>query len=178
MGVNTNSTVVLDKALTKDNYLTFAEAQSDIEVSGMVSGDAKQGDTVTVTIDDSQYVAVVGADYTFTVSIPGNTLANSKNKVLTASLETTDLDGNVAVATDSATFGAYQASVSSATLLNNDDETTSNPGWAINLDEATIEDTTVTLSINDALHSANYGRDYSGVMQVFSFPVNCSPKSH
>ncbi|WP_283130576.1 Calx-beta domain-containing protein [Enterovibrio norvegicus] len=168
MGVNTNSTVVLDKALTKDNYLTFAEAQSDIEVSGMVSGDAKQGDTVTVTIDDSQYVAVVGADYTFTVSIPGNTLANSKNKVLTASLETTDLDGNVAVATDSATFGAYQASVSSATLLNNDDETTSNPGWAINLDEATIEDTTVTLSINDALHSANYGRDYSGVMQVFS----------
>ncbi|KKD58051.1 hypothetical protein RN22_23170, partial [Grimontia sp. AD028] len=168
MNANTLTTITLDNLIAGDAALTYAEAQTDIDITGIVSGNISEGDTVTVSIDNNQFIGVVSADNTFTVSVPGSTLASSETRTVTASVETTDSNGNTSFVNDSKSYSAYESTVSSVTLLNNGVEGSTAPGWTVNLDQATIEDTTVTLSANDTVHSASYGSDYSGVMQVFS----------
>ncbi|MFQ1658988.1 retention module-containing protein, partial [Aeromonas veronii] len=69
-----------------DDILNAEEAKGDVAVTGTVGGDAKEGDTVTLTIGVNTYTGKVQADNTFSINVPGSVLAanSSVNASVTA----------------------------------------------------------------------------------------------
>ncbi|MGE6078385.1 Ig-like domain-containing protein [Aeromonas veronii] len=79
--------------------LNAEEAKGDVAVTGTVGGDAKEGDTVTLTIGSNTYIGEVQAGNTFSINVPGGVLA--ANSSVNASVTATDENGNsVTVDTD------------------------------------------------------------------------------
>ncbi|MGK4474213.1 Ig-like domain-containing protein [Aeromonas molluscorum] len=95
----------LDANITADDVINAAEAGQDIPVSGTVSGEFKAGDTVTLTVNNTDYTGKVAADGRFTILVAGSDLAADGNKTIDASVTSTDAAGNSATATDSEGYG-------------------------------------------------------------------------
>ena len=84
-------TVTID-TLAKDNVLNVDEAKADLTISGTSTAEA--GQTVTVTLNDKDYTATVGADGRWTLSVPPadlGAMADGDNRV---SAVVTDRAGN------------------------------------------------------------------------------------
>ncbi|MDD1510544.1 Ig-like domain-containing protein, partial [Pseudomonas sp. CNPSo 3701] len=68
-----------------------------------VGGDAKIGDTVTLTVNGKSFTGLVtNANGTlgFSINVPGADLVADAGKTITASVSTTDAAGNTGTATD------------------------------------------------------------------------------
>uniref|UniRef100_UPI00223C8934 Ig-like domain-containing protein n=1 Tax=Aeromonas veronii TaxID=654 RepID=UPI00223C8934 len=89
------ATISLD-VIAGDDILNAAEAAADVAVTGTVGGDAKPGDTVTLTIGGNTYTGKVQAGNTFSINVPGSVLA--ANSSVNASVTATDENGNSATA--------------------------------------------------------------------------------
>ncbi|MDG1114331.1 MAG: Ig-like domain-containing protein, partial [Pseudomonadales bacterium] len=102
------ATIELDSAITSDNVINAQESNSDVTVSGSVGGEARVGDTVTLTVNGVQSQASVesieGA-LRFSVNIPGADLVADDDLTIDAAITTTDDAGNISeVATDVQTY--------------------------------------------------------------------------
>lgn len=80
-----------------NDIVNAVEAGSTVAVTGTVGGDAKAGDTVTLTVGNHSYTGTVAADGTYSVNIPGAVLAANTN--IGVSVTATDVNGNIATAT-------------------------------------------------------------------------------
>ncbi|WP_346815200.1 Ig-like domain-containing protein [Aeromonas hydrophila] len=95
----------LDSDITADDVINAAEAQQDIPVSGTVSGEFNEGDTVTLTVNGKSFTGPVTADGRFTILVAGSDLAADTDRTIEASVTSTDASGNSATATDSEGYG-------------------------------------------------------------------------
>ncbi|MEZ6975958.1 MULTISPECIES: retention module-containing protein, partial [unclassified Aeromonas] len=95
----------LDSDITADDVINATEAQQDIPVSGTVSGEFNEGDTVTLTVNGKTFTGLVAADGRFTILVAGSDLAVDTDRTIEASVTSTDAAGNSATATDSEGFG-------------------------------------------------------------------------
>ncbi|WP_194524226.1 Ig-like domain-containing protein, partial [Zobellia roscoffensis] len=86
--------------ITADNILNAAEAGADVAVTGTVSGDFNDGDTVTLTVDGTNYTGTVDALGAYSIDVPGSKLAADADTTVDGSVTTTDTAGNSASATD------------------------------------------------------------------------------
>ena len=86
-------TLIIDP-LSGDNLLNAAEAKQPLIVSG--SSSAEPGQEVTVTLNNVNYTATVGADGRWSVSVPASDLAALKDGTLTVSASVADKAGNPA----------------------------------------------------------------------------------
>ncbi|WP_121499394.1 Ig-like domain-containing protein, partial [Halomonas sp. ALS9] len=75
-----------------DDVINGEEATQTISVTGSVGGDAKAGDTVTLTVGDNSYEGTVGEDLTYAIDVPGSVLA--ENDSVTAEVTGSDAAGN------------------------------------------------------------------------------------
>ncbi|MFM5568851.1 retention module-containing protein, partial [Aeromonas veronii] len=91
----------LDANITADDVINAAESGQQIPVSGTVTGEFKEGDTVTLTVNNTAYTGPVDADGRFTILVAGSDLVADGNKTIDASVTSTDAAGNSATATDS-----------------------------------------------------------------------------
>ncbi|MEL7596471.1 Ig-like domain-containing protein [Aeromonas veronii] len=98
--VDTSASATIElNVIAGDDILNAEEAKGDVAVTGTVGGDAKEGDTVTLTIGVNTYTGKVQADNTFSINVPGSVLA--ANSSVNASVTATDENGNsVTVDTD------------------------------------------------------------------------------
>ena len=95
-------TVTLDGNITADDVINAAEAGGNVAVTGVVGGDAQVGDTVTLTVNGTNYTGAVQAGGTFSISVAGADLAAST--IVNASVSSTDAAGNVGTAGDTETY--------------------------------------------------------------------------
>ncbi len=86
--------------ITADNILNAAEAGADVAVTGTVSGDFNDGDTVTLTVDGTDYTGTVDAAGDYSIDVPGSKLAADADTTVDGSVTTTDTAGNSGTATD------------------------------------------------------------------------------
>ncbi|MGE6102484.1 Ig-like domain-containing protein [Aeromonas veronii] len=98
--VDTSASATIElNVIAGDDILNAEEAKGDVAVTGTVGGDAKEGDTVTLTIGSNTYIGEVQAGNTFSINVPGGVLA--ANSSVNASVTATDENGNsVTVDTD------------------------------------------------------------------------------
>ncbi|MBT9190562.1 Ig-like domain-containing protein, partial [Zobellia russellii] len=97
--VNPAPVLVIDD-VTADNVLNAAEAGADVAVTGTVSGDFNAGDTVTLTVDGTDYTGTVDASGDFSINIPGSALAADGDSTVDGSISTTDINGNTGTSTE------------------------------------------------------------------------------
>ncbi|MDF2415585.1 retention module-containing protein, partial [Aeromonas sp. 1HA1] len=72
--------ITLDANITADDVINAAEAGQQIPVSGTVTGEFKAGDTVTLTVNNTEYTGKVAADGRFTILVAGSDLAADGDK--------------------------------------------------------------------------------------------------
>ncbi|MUH38359.1 Ig-like domain-containing protein, partial [Zobellia amurskyensis] len=87
-----------------DNILNATEAGADVAVTGTVSGDFNTGDTVTLTVDGTDYTGTVDALGDYSIDIPGSALAADADTTVDGSVTTTDTAGNIGTATDTQVY--------------------------------------------------------------------------
>ncbi|WP_342059908.1 Ig-like domain-containing protein, partial [Aeromonas sp. OTU364] len=124
-GVDTQAPVALaiklDANITADDVINAAEAGQQIPVSGTVTGEFKAGDTVTLTVNNTDYTGKVAADGRFTILVAGSDLAADGNQTIEASVTSTDAAGNSATATDSEGYGVDTQAAGAPTVVIVDD---------------------------------------------------------
>ncbi|MEZ6932623.1 retention module-containing protein, partial [Aeromonas sp. S16(2024)] len=92
--------ITLDANITDDDIINAAETDQQIPVSGTVSGEFNEGDTVTLTVNNKTFTGQVDANGRFTILVAGSDLAADSDKTIDASVTSTDAAGNSATVTD------------------------------------------------------------------------------
>lgn len=110
-------TITLDASVTTDDTINSAEAAGNVTIGGAVGGDAKAGDTVTLTINGSTYTGTVSSGR-FSISVPGSALVADSDKVIDASISVTDTAGNTGTGTDTEGYGVDTTAPAPTVALN------------------------------------------------------------
>ncbi|MDO8651387.1 MAG: retention module-containing protein, partial [Undibacterium sp.] len=113
VNLNANASITVD-SITPDNILNAAESASAVTVTGTVGGDAKVGDTVTLTVNGLTYTGRVGAGNSYSISVPGAGLLADCDKTVDASVTATDGAGN---STTASAAHVYTTDTSAAATL-------------------------------------------------------------
>ncbi|WP_137375764.1 Ig-like domain-containing protein, partial [Vibrio gallaecicus] len=95
------ATITIDDDIAGDDIVNAAEAAGDVTITGTVGGDAKEGDTVTLTVNgnSTDYTGTVKADGTYSINVPGSELVADADSTIVASVSGTDEAGNPFTAT-------------------------------------------------------------------------------
>ena len=158
--------------VTPDNILSASEAVPGglIHITGLVGGDIKTGDTVTLSVGGHTYTEQVAGSM-FIVDVPGSVLKAANS--LTATITTTDAAGNTITATEN---HAYSVDTTAVAAISVDSITPDNiinaaeSGGKVSVTGSVSGDAkdgdTVTLSVN--------GTDYTGAVSggKYSIPVD------
>ena len=59
-------------------------------ITGSAGGDAKAGDTVTLTVNNVKYTGTLDANRAFSIDVPGKDLADDSDHTIDASITTTN----------------------------------------------------------------------------------------
>ncbi|WP_411705725.1 Ig-like domain-containing protein, partial [Edaphovirga cremea] len=94
--VDVTAPLVTIDPVTSDNVLNAAEVGSDLLLSG--TSTAQVGQTVTVTFNGQQYTATVGADGSWSTTVPTADLASLTDHNVTVSATVSDKAGNTSQA--------------------------------------------------------------------------------
>ncbi|MFI0845977.1 Ig-like domain-containing protein [Mesorhizobium sp. IMUNJ 23232] len=157
-------------SITADNIINAAEAGGPIAVTGTVGGDAKDGDTVTLTVNGHNYDGTVSGT-SFSINVDTADLVLDTN--VHASVSATDAAGNTATGTSD---HSYQVDLTATATIAVNDITADN---IINAAEAggTVAVTgTVSGDANDgdAVTLTVNGNTYGGTVSGTSFSINVS----
>ncbi len=79
-------------SISTDNVINASESQGVVTITGSVSGDAEQGDVVTLTVGGHSYSGVVGSSLQYHIDVPGAELAQTTT--VRASITSSDVAGN------------------------------------------------------------------------------------
>jgi len=152
-------TITLNPNVTADDIISSAEAAAGnkIAITGTVGGDAKPGDTVTLTVNGKDFTGTVAEDKSFSIEVPGSDLAADQDKTIDAKVTTTDAAGNTAsaTATDSYSVVLNQNPVVSAPLLANGIEDA--PAVTVDLLQGASDPNGDALSVSNVTYSVNGG---------------------
>jgi len=159
----TGSAAITVDNITADDVVNAAEAGGNISVTGSVGGDAAPGDTVSFTINGTNYSGTVQAGNTFSISVAGSDLAADTS--FDATVTGTDSAGNPFSATTTSTHTvdtSASATISVDNITADDVVNAAEAGGNINVTGSVGGDAapgdTVSFTIN--------GTNYSGTVQA------------
>ncbi|WP_234497372.1 VCBS domain-containing protein [Vibrio maritimus] len=84
------------ETIATDDVINAHESQGTVTITGSVSGDAQQGDVVTLRVAGHSYSGTVDGSHHYHVDVPGSELAQTTT--VHASITSSDLAGNVGTA--------------------------------------------------------------------------------
>jgi hypothetical protein len=114
--VTCNEPIIVDNITDDDIVNTAVESLGEINVTGCVGGDAAPGDKISLTVNGTDYMGVVAAGNTFSISVSGNDLENDTSFNVT--VEGNDDRGNPFSATTTSNHTVVNsAPVTPATAL-------------------------------------------------------------
>ncbi|WP_413505420.1 Ig-like domain-containing protein [Photobacterium phosphoreum] len=90
---------IIISSIAGDDIVNKQESETTVPITGLVGGDVNVGDTVTVTINGTDYTTTVNADKTWIVDVDGSALVNNSSDDVHASVTTNDGAGHQATAT-------------------------------------------------------------------------------
>ncbi|BFM40186.1 Ig-like domain-containing protein [Synechocystis sp. LKSZ1] len=118
--------ITLAADITADDIINGAEASQSIPITGTVEGEFNPGDTVILTINGQTFTGPVGNDGSFSINVPGSTLAADPDRTIEASITSTDGVGNSTTATDTETYSVDTTAPGAPTVTITED--TNNDG--------------------------------------------------
>ncbi len=166
--MDSSATISVD-AITSDDIVNAVEAGGLINVTGSVEGDATAGDTVSFTVNGTDYSGIVNTDNTFSIVVAGSDLASDSSFDVTVS--GTDLVGNpFSVSTTS----THQVDQTASATISVNSVTTDDIVNAAEASGTVAVSGTVggDASDGDIVSFAVNGQDYSGVVSAGEFSVD------
>ncbi|MFZ3205754.1 MAG: Ig-like domain-containing protein, partial [Pseudomonas sp.] len=124
-------TISLADDITADDIINAVEATQTIAITGTVGGDAKLGDTVTLTVNGKTFPGLVvdnAGTLGFSIDVPGADLAADTS--ITASVSTTDTAGNVGTASDTEGYSVDTTPAATPTAVTGTEDTAITLSWA------------------------------------------------
>ncbi|TKY84172.1 Ig-like domain-containing protein [Pectobacterium polonicum] len=108
--------------LSTDDYLNLAESGQPLTISGS-SQNVEQGQQVTITLNSQTYLATVGADGSWSTTVPATDVGNVPDGKQTVGASVTDVSGNPASTTHNITVITDPANLPGITIatLSGDD---------------------------------------------------------
>ena len=103
-------------SITADDIVNAAEAGGLVAVSGSVGGDAKVGDSVTVTVNGVAYSGLVAPGNSYSINVPGAGLLADGDKTVDASVSASDGAGNSITASAAHAYTVDTAAAASITI--------------------------------------------------------------
>lgn len=100
--------------VTSDNIVNNSESGGNVTITGTVGGDVKAGDIVTLTVNGVEYTGSVAAGK-FSIAVAGSNLVADADKIIEASVTTSDGAGNSTIANDSQSY-SVDTTLPTATL--------------------------------------------------------------
>ncbi|MDW4814098.1 VCBS domain-containing protein, partial [Shewanella fidelis] len=88
------SAVITIDPITADNVINAHESQTNIDITGSVTGDYQTGDTVTLTLNGNQYSGQVNQQGHYSISVAGSELVKDTDQQIDAAITVTDNAGN------------------------------------------------------------------------------------
>ncbi|MGL4351575.1 MAG: Ig-like domain-containing protein, partial [Plesiomonas shigelloides] len=140
-GVDTavNLHINLDPNITADDVINAAEQGQQIPVTGVVTGDFKVGDTVTLTVNNKDYTGkLLTTDGKFSINVAGSDLATDSDHIIDAKVTSTDAAGNSLTATDTEGYGVDVVDPIKPTVTIVDDA--NNDGWITKAESGTYNE--------------------------------------
>ena len=126
------ASITLDAAITADDVIDAIEQGANIAITGTVGGAVADGDTVTLTVNGTDYVGVVSGG-SFSIDVAGTDLTADADLTIDASVTVTDAAGNITTANDTET---YSVNVNPPVLdLDADDSSAAGTGYATTFTE-------------------------------------------
>ena len=165
------ATIALDANITADDIINAAEEATDIAITGTVGGDVQDGDTVTLTVNGTDYTGSVSGG-AFSIDVPGTALTADGDTTIDASVTTTDAAGNTATATDTESYSvdtaatatiALDANITADDIINAAEEAT-DIAITGTVGGDVPDGDTVTLTVN--------GTDYTGSVSGGAFTID------
>ncbi|MCA8867009.1 Ig-like domain-containing protein, partial [Halomonas sp. SBBP1] len=171
-GVDTDASATISiDTLAGDDVINGEEATQTISVTGSVGGDAKAGDTVTLTVGDDTFTGQVAADLTYAIDVPGSVLAD--NDSVTAEVTGEDAAGNAYSAEADRGYGVdtdASATISIDTLAGDDvingEEATQTISVTGSVGGDAKAGDTVTLTVGDNSYEGTVGEDLTYAINV------------
>jgi hypothetical protein len=120
--------------ITADNVVNIAESAGMVAVTGSVGGEVQDGDTVTLTVNGIAHTGAVSGGI-FSIDVASSNLVADPDKIVDASVSTTDTAGNSTTATTTKAYGVdVIAPTAVTTTLASITDHTGNPGDFITSD--------------------------------------------
>jgi VCBS repeat-containing protein len=104
------TTLVIDD-VTADNILNAPEWAGDVTVTGQVTGQFRDGDRITLTVNGNPFATTVNAQGEFSVDVTGTDLRDDVNRTIDAVLVASDLAGNTGNISGTKTYAVNQSPV-------------------------------------------------------------------
>src|SRR6185295_4059499 len=111
-------TITLTASITADDIINAAEAAGTVAISGVVGGDAQDGDTVTLTINGTDYTGTVSGG-AFSINVPGAQLVADADFTIDARVDTVSGTGTPGSGSDTESYTVDVTSVPTITLSAN-----------------------------------------------------------
>ncbi len=110
-------TITLTENITADDVIDAIEqASAAIAITGTVGGDAKEGDIVSITVNDVNSTGSVLAGNTFSINVNGSSLIADRDRTVEAMITTTT-DAGTGTASDTETYTVNIATTGGDTLV-------------------------------------------------------------
>jgi VCBS repeat-containing protein len=109
--------VIAVNDVTADNIVNSAEAGGNVAITGTVGGDVGNGDIVTIVVNGVEHTRAVSAGK-FSITVAGADLAADSDKIIEASVTTSDVAGNSTIANDSQSYTVDTTPPAAALTLN------------------------------------------------------------
>ncbi|MFL1894587.1 Ig-like domain-containing protein [Aquimarina sp. 2-A2] len=143
-------TLVLDANITSDDIINASEASGNVIIEGTAGGDAKVNDEVKLIVNSTEYTGLVGSDFRFSISVSGSDLVADTDKVIDASLETSDgICSRIVTDTEAYQVDIVNPTVPTVNSLTTNDTTPILTGTADSADILTVTVNGVTYTEGD-----------------------------
>ncbi|HBI2774649.1 TPA: Ig-like domain-containing protein [Escherichia coli] len=175
--VNTALPGVTINVVASDDIINAAEAGAGQSISGQVTG-AAAGDTVTVTLGEATYTAMVQANLSWSVDVPASALQALGNGELTISASVTNSVGNTGNGTREITIDANLPGLRIDTVAGDDVVNIIEHGQALVITGSSSDlaaGSNVTLTINGQTYVAAVLADGSWSVGVPAVDVSAWP---
>uniref|UniRef100_UPI003462B068 Ig-like domain-containing protein n=1 Tax=Legionella sp. W05-934-2 TaxID=1198649 RepID=UPI003462B068 len=141
--------------VTADNIINAQESGGTVTITGSAGGDAQAGDTVTLTINGTDYTGTLDGSLQFAIDVAGSELVADGDSQIDGSITTYDLAGNPGTATSTQSYTVdttASASISVDTITPDDIVNAAEAAGTINVTgsvggDATVGDT-ISFSVN------------------------------
>ena len=170
-------TIKLNDDITPDDIINSLEESGDVILSGNVGGDAGEGDLVILEFEIegvvTRFEAVVAADNTFSVSVPGTLLTGDSDKTIQASVSVENEFG-IGTATDTESYQVDTAIDADLDILPIGPERSNEiaKAAALGLEVPVTGTVGGDVTDGDEIFIVLNGTEYSGIVENGAFSIN------